>query len=163
MSACSAVPPRVEPGASAGFGGLVIRHPNADPASAASAAVEVRDGAAIVFVSGQTPEPAARDAPRFSASYWGSTEAQGLSVFAKIDSRLQSLGLSLGDIVKMQVFLVADPEPEGRADLAGFARAYARHFGTATQPLRPARTTLQVAALGAPGMLVEIDVIAARR
>jgi enamine deaminase RidA (YjgF/YER057c/UK114 family) len=34
-------------------------------------------------------------------------------------------------------------------------------FGTAEQPNRPTRSTIQIAALGRPGMLVEIEAIAA--
>jgi hypothetical protein len=36
-------------------------------------------------------------------------------------------------------------------------------YGTPDQPNRPARTTVQVAALAGPGQLVEIEAIAARR
>ena len=34
-------------------------------------------------------------------------------------------------------------------------------FGTAEQPNRPTRSTIQVAALGRPGMYVEIEAVAA--
>ena len=39
--------------------------------------------------------------------------------------------------------------------------AYREFFGTAAQPNRPARSTMQVAGLVDPGWLVEIEVTAA--
>jgi enamine deaminase RidA (YjgF/YER057c/UK114 family) len=157
LSACSSLPvtPAVTP--------AVTRYPNASPTSPTSRAVEVGPGTALVFVSGQTPEVAQPQAERYGAVYWGDTEAQSASVLQKIEAQLKSVGLTMGDVVKMQVYLVGDPAQQGRMDTAGFGRAYARHFGTAEQPARPARTTVQIAGLGLPGMLVEIDVIAARR
>jgi len=40
--------------------------------------------------------------------------------------------------------------------------AYTQFFGTAAQPNKPSRSTVQVAGLVAPGALVEVDVVAAR-
>jgi enamine deaminase RidA (YjgF/YER057c/UK114 family) len=74
-----------------------------------------------------------------------------------------SLGLGFGDVVKMTVFLVGDPARGGRMDFEGFMQAYSQHFGTKAQPNLPARSTVQVAALGAAGMLVEIEVVLVRK
>jgi len=46
-------------------------------------------------------------------------------------------------------------------DFEGLMKADARHFGTATQPNLPARTTVQVVALPVPGALVEVELVAA--
>jgi enamine deaminase RidA (YjgF/YER057c/UK114 family) len=46
-------------------------------------------------------------------------------------------------------------------DFAGMMRAYREQFGTAQQPNRPARSTMQVAGLVDPDWLVEIEVTAA--
>jgi endoribonuclease L-PSP len=40
--------------------------------------------------------------------------------------------------------------------------AFTKFFGTKDQPNKPARTTVQVAALASPTALVEVEVIAAR-
>jgi len=86
-----------------------------------------------------------------------------LSAFARLKESLESMGLGFGDVVKMTVFLVADPvNADGRMDFKGFMDAYTQFFGTASQPKLPARSAVQVAALAAPGMLVEIEVILAR-
>jgi enamine deaminase RidA (YjgF/YER057c/UK114 family) len=68
----------------------------------------------------------------------------------------------MGDVVKMQVFLVGDPELDGRMDFDGLMRACRKFFGTEAQPNLPARSALQIAGLVAPVMLVEIEVVAVR-
>ena len=60
----------------------------------------------------------------------------------------------------MRVFLVAPPG-QARMDFAGMMTAYREFFGTEAQPMRPARSTMQVAGLVDPGWLVEIEVTAA--
>ena len=62
----------------------------------------------------------------------------------------------------MHVYLVGDPSRDNQMDFAGFMAGYAKYFGTKEQPNKPARSALQVAALAAPGVLVEIEVIAVR-
>jgi enamine deaminase RidA (YjgF/YER057c/UK114 family) len=124
-------------------------------------AVEVLPGTTLVYHSGMTPRPANPDAEQYSAEYWGDTEAQTLSVFARLEESLTAKGLTFGDVIKMQVFLVA-PEAGGSMDFAGMMRAYRRYFGTEEQPNLPARSAFQVAGLAAPGMLVEIEVVLAR-
>jgi enamine deaminase RidA (YjgF/YER057c/UK114 family) len=47
-------------------------------------------------------------------------------------------------------------------DFAGFMSGYTKYFGTKDQPNKPARSAFQVAALAAPGVMVEIEVIAVR-
>ena len=64
----------------------------------------------------------------------------------------------MSDVVKMQVFLVGDPGKDGKMDFKGFMEGYTQFFGTKEQPNVPARSTVQVAGLVAPGMLVEIEV-----
>jgi enamine deaminase RidA (YjgF/YER057c/UK114 family) len=93
---------------------------------------------------------------------YGDTEAQVENVLTKIKAALAALGASEGDVVAMTVYL-ASPSPGAPMDFAGMGRAYARHYGTAAQPARPVRSTVQVAALAAPGALTEIEVTAARK
>jgi enamine deaminase RidA (YjgF/YER057c/UK114 family) len=68
----------------------------------------------------------------------------------------------MGDVVKMTVFMVADPTKDNKLDFAGLMSGYTKFFGTAEQPNKPARSAVQVAALVAPGALVEIEVIAVK-
>jgi len=68
----------------------------------------------------------------------------------------------MGDIVKMQVFLVGDPTKGGKADMAGFTEGYTQFF-SGTQPNLPARAAFQIAALGNSGWLVEIEATPAKK
>ena len=139
----------------------VRRHKLPDSDFPIAQAVEVIRGTTLVYHSGMVPAPADPEAERFSAAYWGDTETQTLSVFRRLEASLTAKGLTFGDVVKMQVFLVA-PEPGGAMDFAGMMRAYRQFFGTEAQPSLPARSAFQVAGLAAPGMLVEIEVVLAR-
>jgi len=125
-------------------------------------AVEVPAGKTIIFHSGITPAPLNAKAAEGSPEYWGNTQTQAMSAFGRIKESLDSLGLGFKDVVAMTVYLVGDPAKAGRMDFAGFMAAYSQFFGTKEQPNLPARSTVQVAGLVAPGMLVEIEVQLAR-
>lgn len=127
-----------------------------------SSSVEVPAGSTLVFVSGQLADPVKPDAPPNSVERYGDTATQVASVLGKIRAELEKSGLGLGDVVKMNVFMVGDPALGGSMDFVGLMRAYSAEFGTATGGRLPARTTVQVAALPLPGALVEIEVVAAR-
>jgi enamine deaminase RidA (YjgF/YER057c/UK114 family) len=127
-------------------------------------AVEVPAGTTLIFHSGMTPSPKDPNAPKGTPEYWGDTTTQALSAFANIKASLDDMGLGFGNVVKMLVFLVADPaDKDGHMDFAGFMKAYTQYFGTPEQPNLPARSAVQVAGLAAPGMLVEIEVILAKK
>jgi enamine deaminase RidA (YjgF/YER057c/UK114 family) len=121
-------------------------------------AVEVPAGKTLYFHSGMTPAPLDPKAAAGTPEYWGDTKTQTLSVFNRIGESLKSLNLGFGDVVAMTVYLVGDPAKGGRMDFEGMMAAYTQFFGTKEQPNLPARSTVQVAGLVAPGMLVEIEV-----
>ena len=89
----------------------------------------------------------------------GDTRSQTLSVLKQIEASLKEQGLAMGDVVQMRVYLTAD---KGKLDFAGMNEAYKQYFGSAAQPNKPARATVQVAALVVPEALVEIEVVAVR-
>ena len=80
----------------------------------------------------------------------------------KIQDILKGMSLTMGNIVKMEVFLVGDPTKGGKADMAGFTEGYTQFFG-GTQPNVPARAAFQIAALSNSGWLVEIEVTASKK
>lgn len=125
-------------------------------------AVEVPAGFKLIFQSGTGPDPANRRAKRGTLEYWGDTEVQTVSALKKIQVSLAGLGLSFKDVVKMNVFLVADPRT-GRMDFKGFMAGYTKFFGTPEEPNLPARSAVQVAGLAAPGALVEIELVLAQK
>ena len=99
----------------------------------------------FVFASGQIPLD-----PATGKLVSGEIEAQTERVLDNLRAVLEAAGSSLDQVVRASVYLV---------DLAVFPRVnavYARYFGS--DP-KPARSTVQVAALPL-GAQVEIDVIA---
>lgn len=128
------------------------------PTATISSSASLPPGSRIVFISGTTPSPLDAANP----DDLGDTRQQTLSVLTKIKTQLEALGMGMGDVVKMTVFLVGVPENEGRMDSAAMNEVFRTFFGTAEQPNRPTRSTIQVAALGRPTMYVEIEAIAAK-
>jgi len=124
-------------------------------------AVAVPAGAELIFHSGLLPAPADPEADPGSREYLGDTYAQTMSVLQRFEASLKQKGLGLGNIVKMNVYMVGDPELDGKMDFSGFMRAYSQFFGTEEQPKLPARAAVQVAGL-ARGAFIEIEVILAR-
>lgn len=141
----------------------VTRHPLPNNSTFPIArAVEVTADTVLIYHSGTVPGPANRDADRDSREYFGDTETQALSVFGRMEQSFEDLGVGFGDVIKMTVFLVGDPELDGRMDFGGFMKAYTKYFGTDEQPNKPARSAVQIAGLAGAGMLVEIEVVIAR-
>jgi enamine deaminase RidA (YjgF/YER057c/UK114 family) len=128
-----------------------------------SLGVWVPAGSDTLYLSGNVPPVVNASAPKGSLeSYGGSTEAQTTATLQRIQQALQSQKLELADVVMMHVYLMGDPSKDNKMDFAGFMSAYTKYFGTKEQPNKPARSAFQVAALAAPGVLVEIEVIAVR-
>ena len=124
-------------------------------------AAEVPADATLVYLSGTVPQVVNADAAEGTPERYGDTTAQTESTLASIEQKLASIGLGMGNVVKMQVYLVA-PEGEGAMDFAGFMEGYIRFFGTDAQPELPARSVFEVAGLANPSWLVEIEVVAVR-
>ena len=116
-----------------------------------------------LYLSGQLAAPITpADAAKGTAAVYGDTEAQTMSTLTKIEASLKAEGLTMGDVVLMHVYMAGDPTKGGKLDFPGMMAAYSRFFGTKEQPNKPARSTMQVAALVAPWALVEIEVTAAK-
>jgi enamine deaminase RidA (YjgF/YER057c/UK114 family) len=127
-----------------------------------SLTVSVPANSQLVFVSGTLADVANPAAPKGSFEAYGDTQTQTASILGKIEKLLAAEGLGLGDVVKVNVFMVGDPKLEGKMDFAGLNAAYGQFFGSSTQPNKAVRTALQVAALPMPGGLVEIEATAAK-
>ena len=126
-----------------------------------SAEVTVNSGSDLYFLSGAVPPQINKDAPKGSTAVYGDMETQATNALTSIQGTLAKLGLTMGDVVKMTAFLVADPATN-KLDFDGFMTGYKKFFGTSEQPNKPARSAVQIAALVVPGALVEIEVIAAK-
>ena len=127
-----------------------------------SQGVWVPTGYDTLYLSGNIPPVSNPSAPKGSTQSYGDTQTQTVAVLKRIEQALTAQKLSLADVVMMHVFLVGDPSKDGKMDFAGFMAGYSQFFGTKEQPNKPARSAMQVAALAAPGALIEIEVIAVR-
>ncbi len=116
----------------------------------------------MVYLGGMAPPVADPSAPKDSLVAYGDTRTQTIGALKSIEMELAGLHLTMGDVVKMQVFLVGDPARGGKMDFAGFMQGYTQFFGSKAQPNLPVRSAMQVAALANPGFLVEIEVTAVR-
>ena len=125
--------------------------------------VTVPTGATTYYLSG-IPAPVINpNAPKGSVESYGDTKTQTIGTLNAIKGILAEQKLTMGDVVSMHVYLVGDPAKDGKMDFAGMMEGYTQFFGTKDQPNKPSRSTMQVAALVAPGYLVEIEVIAAHK
>ena len=106
------------------------------PTGAILQAAVVPAGFDTIYVSGMTPPPLNAGAPAGTPVQFGDTKTQTIGVMKRIEEVLKGQGYTMGDVVMMRVYLVGDP---------------------------PARVTMLVAALVAPGMLAEIEVQAAKK
>lgn len=138
----------------------LTRHPIPDSDFPILQAVEVPAGMTTVYLSGTVPSVINENVDRNSVEAYGTTEEQTVSVMNRIKDQLEGMGMGVGDIIKMQAFLVA---PEGEAvDFQGFMAGYSQFFGTEEQPNLPVRSAMVVEALVNPAWLVELEVTAVR-
>ncbi|MDQ1120100.1 enamine deaminase RidA (YjgF/YER057c/UK114 family) [Pseudoxanthomonas sp. SORGH_AS 997] len=128
-----------------------------------ASAVEIPAGKTTIYLSGKVPAVADPAAPKDSMEAFGDTKTQTISVLTQIKQQLEGMGLGMKDVVKMQVFLVGGPENGGKMDFKGFMEGYTQFFGKEAKQMNlPARSAFQIAALGNPGMRIEIEVVAVR-
>jgi len=137
----------------------VIRYPISNSTFPIAQAVEVRGDVTTYYVSGQVPPIVNKDFDANTREAYGDTKTQTVGVLNRIKTILEGFGLGMGDVVKMQVFLVhtaASP-----MDFKSFMDGYTQFFG-GPQPNLPARSVVGVASLTNPGYLVEIEVVAVK-
>ncbi len=158
LLACAAALP-----APAAAEGEVIRIQR-NPGAFILEAARVNAGADVIYVSGQLPSPIDPAMPMSevtSIEQMGDTRTQTISTLAKIRDILATQGFTMGDVVKLTLFVMADPAT-GEMDFAGVNQGFRQFFGTADNPNTVARSTFEVAGLVGPHYLIEIEAIAAR-
>ena len=140
-------------------GAEIVRYPIPNSNFPIAQAVRVSGDAVITYVSGQVPPVVSKEADPSTPQAYGDVKTQTVGVLNKIKQILEGQGLGMGDVIKMQVFLVHDSRAP--MDFKAFMEGYTQFFGGA-QPNLPARSVVGVAALANPGFLVEIEVVAAK-
>lgn len=144
-------------------GDKVERVPMANPDLPIAGAVVVPAGYDTIYVSGHLPKVANPNAAKGSTEMYGDTKTQTVSVLQQIEGVLTAQQLTMADVVMVHVFLVGDPANGGKMDFVAMNAGFLQFFGSKQQPNKPARSTMQVVALAAPGALVEIEAIAVRK
>ena len=142
----------------------VTRYP-ATPPGLILQGVTVAPGATVLYLSGMLASPinpANRKPPaELTMADYGDTRTQTISALGKIKAALAARGMAMSDVIKLTVFVAADPKL-GKMDFAGMNEGFKQFFGTAANPNTVARSTIQVAALAGPSFLVEIEATAAK-
>jgi enamine deaminase RidA (YjgF/YER057c/UK114 family) len=140
----------------------VSRLPLTNSTTPIASAVTVPPGYTTYYISGTPAGPMNPNIPDGQPGRWGDTTQQTSDSLNKLEAVLKQLGLNFGDVVKATVFLVGDPANGGKINFPAMNAEWSKRFGTATQPNKPARSTVQVG-LATPGALVEIEMIAVKK
>jgi enamine deaminase RidA (YjgF/YER057c/UK114 family) len=130
------------------------------PTSPISAGAVVPAGKKLLWTSGIVADVADSTAAATSRARYGDTKTQALSILKKLESALTSRGLSFRDVLMLRVYVTPDPEKGGKHDYQGWFDAYGQHFGTKQNPTKPTRSTLGLAGLVNPQLLIEIEMVA---
>jgi len=136
----------------------VIERTASSPTAVIGSTALVPVGSKTLYLSGSTASPLDPAKPED----FGDTATQTKSILTKMKAQLEGMGWGMGDIVKMTVFMVGVPDKGGHMDNGAMNEVFKTFFGTAEQPNKPTRSTVQVAALGRPGIYIEIEAIAAK-
>ena len=124
----------------------------------------VPENAETLFYSGSInfayPQGCSREERGTGECLAGDMEAQGTAILQGFKNRLEARGWSLRNVVRVNVYGVADPD--GVLDFSGFNTAYAKFFQNRDGGWTPARTFVEIAALFRPELLVEVEIAAMR-
>ncbi len=134
----------------------ILRHDR--PEAPILKGVTVPHGRSYYFSSGIVA-PVADEAATGTARYGGDTYAQSIKTLGQINDYLKEEGLRLQDVITLKVYIAPDPAT-GTRDFDGWFKAYGEFFNNTENPNKVARTTLGVAELAKPGILVEVEAIA---
>jgi enamine deaminase RidA (YjgF/YER057c/UK114 family) len=128
-----------------------------------ASSVIVPPGYTTYYISGSGPTVANPKAPKDSIESFGDTATQTRTTLEGLKAKMEKLGLTFGDVVQARVYLAADPMNGGKMNSAAMNATWMKFFGTAAQPNKPARATIQAANLVKLGALVEIEFVAVKK
>jgi len=131
-----------------------------DAKSPIAAGVALPADRALFWTSGTVPTQLNKEGKTVYERY-GDTYTQGVSCLKNIELVLVAQGLTLKDVVYLRVYVAPDAAKEGKADFAGWFKAYGEFFNNEKNPAKTARSTVGVAGLVSPDWLIEIEAFAA--
>jgi 2-iminobutanoate/2-iminopropanoate deaminase len=117
----------------------------APPAGRYSHAIEIQPNAKWLYISGQVGTAPDGTVPADAAG-------QAANCWSNIVAILGEAGMTIGDLVKVSVFLTREQ------DIPAYREARDRTIGDA----RPASTLLVISKLAHPSFLVEVEAVAAK-
>lgn len=153
FAACIAPPPEPEIDSNA----ALVRYDRPD--ASILKGVQVPQGKKLFVSSGLVSPPNDTTAAPQSLARFGDTYTQSIGTLERIKSTLAEAGLGMEDVIYLGVFLAPDPQL-GAHDFEAWFKAYQVYFNNDANPVKTARTTLGVAALARPWLLVEVECIA---
>lgn len=139
-----------------------VIHNQDDANSPFAGSVIVPPGYTTYYISGSGPTVANPNAPKDSIESFGDTATQTRTTLEGLKAKMDKLGVTFGDVVQARVYLAADPMNGGKMNAAAMNDTWKKFFGTAAQPNKPARATIQAANLVKQGALVEIEFVAVK-
>lgn len=122
--------------------------------------VKVKAESAYFYTSGIVAPVKDESAPENSPDRYGDTYAQSIGSLKRIQGILRDAGLEMKDVITLKVYLAPDQSNRGEIDFDAWFNAYSSFFVNDENPNKVARTTLGVAALARPSLLVEVEVVA---
>ncbi|MFS0726799.1 RidA family protein [Paenibacillus sp. 1P07SE] len=129
------------------------------PSSSIASGVSVPQDMSYLWTSGTVPPQLNREGKTIHERF-GDTKTQAVGILKRIETDLKAKGLTMKDVVYLRVYLVADPEKEGKVDYDGWFEAYGEFFNTEANPTKTARSTMAVAGLVNSDWLIEIEAVA---
>ncbi|MEM1135594.1 MAG: RidA family protein, partial [Bacteroidota bacterium] len=123
--------------------------------------VSVPAGYSYFFTSGQVGSVQDTTVEVGDPARYGDTYTQSIGALEKIEGVLEEAGLTMKDVVFLRVFIAPDPSMDNKIDFDAWFKAYGEYFNNAENSNKVARTTLGIASLVVPGMLVEVEAVAA--
>jgi enamine deaminase RidA (YjgF/YER057c/UK114 family) len=124
--------------------------------------VEVSKHADYYYTSGLVAPVLDDQLPAGSRGRYGDTYTQAIGILNRIKDQLSEAGLSMSDVISLRIYLVPDAELEGKADFAGWNRAYSEFFNNEANSNKVARTTIAIHSLANSDLLIEIEAVAVR-
>lgn len=131
-----------------------------NPASPIASGVIVPAGKKMHFTSGIICPVADSTAAEGTRERYGDTKTQSLGILKTLETTLAKDGLAMKDVIYLRVYIAPDPFLNNQIDFKGWFEAYGQYFGTAKNPVKPARSTLGVASLVATNKTIEIELVA---
>lgn len=123
--------------------------------------VGIKPGAAYYWTAGTTSPMLKPDAPATSPERFGDMKTQATGLLKRLQENLANVGLTFGDVIYLRAFVGPDTLRGGKFDYDGWNAAYSEFFNTAANPHKPARTTVTTPTYGAPGMMLEVELLCA--